>query len=510
MLSLSCTLATSACGGTHRPEPADSRTLTLAVAGRMKGYALSLTRSYYEGYFATLVFEGLTRLDDAGRPKPSLATRWEVSPDRRTYRFTLRRAVRFHDGTTFGAADVVRAWESILGEQRITARHPWALDPIEGADAVSAGTRRHLSGVRVIDDSTLEVRLTRPLQQFPRLIADPQAFVGAATSDNVRPVGTGPWRWLAGRATADTIHLARNDDYWGRRPRMDSVEIRVVPDSHLVRAFTGGEVDCTADMTRESRTALAARTDIRLTRAGPMGLVRIVFNLDNPSLQDVRFRRALGMALDRRRLSKEAASGSVITANGPLPPGVLGADPTRPVMPYDPEQARSLLAERGIVVPDSLSLKLPDDETPEFSPDFSSLLESYWGAVGLRIHQWSGHDRGMADIMVRVSYPEGADPDDYLYSRFHSSVAGMAGNKGGFEDTLVDRWLDEGRAVSDTVARARLMRMASARIDSLAPDLFLWFTPIVTASSTRINSCLAGMPTSTFADVDLVRKDGSR
>ncbi len=474
----------------------------------MKGFALSLTRGYYEAYFATLVFEGLTRIDSTGQAVPSLATGWQVSPDDRTYRFVLRSGVRFHDGTTFSASDVVRAWETALREPTTSIRHPWALDIIEGSAAVTTGRSTRLSGVRAVDDSTLEVRLSRPYPRFPRLIAESQTFIGAASANDSRPVGTGAWRWSSGKATGDTIRLARNDSYWGRRPLMDSVEIRVIPDSDLVRRFSSGEVDCTTDMTRDSRTALAARTDIRLTGSGPMGLVRIVFNLRNPTLRDVRVRRALGLALDRPRLAREASSGPVILANGPLPPGVLGAERRAPAMPYDPEMARRLLTESGLVLPETLSMQLPPDETPEFSADFSSLLVSYWDAVGIRAIRWQWPDSVMADIDVRVSYPDAADPDDYLYSRFHSSVAGMAGNEGGFGDSLVDRWLDEDRIVSDTAVRAGLMGKASARIDSLAPNIFLWFTPVLTASSTRLTSCEAGLATSIFTDVDLAAKGG--
>jgi ABC-type transport system substrate-binding protein len=502
LLSLPTWLLLPACGGARQPDPSRSRTLTLAVAGRMKGYALSRTRSYYDAVFATIAFEGLTRLDSSGTPRPSLATRWDVSPDGRTYRFTLRRNVRFHDGTAFGPADVARAWETALRAPRKTILYPWMLEDIEGADALAPGSTTSLRGVRVVDDSTVDVTLTRRIGQFPRLLAKTQAFIGAAGSTDVRPVGTGPWRWVSGAATGDVITLARNDRYWGARARMDSLRIRVIPDDQLVGAFRSGSVDCTADMTRQSRTELAARSDIRLIHTGPMGLVRIVLNLRTPALRNPDVRRALALALDRPRLAREVAAGPVIVANGALPPGVLGADPERPGQPYDPEAARRLLAASTVPLTDSLGIELPNDEVPEFSADFGTLLQSYWSAVGIHVYRrHSGNP--MADMDVRISYPEVADPDDYLYSRFHSKMAFMAGNEGGFGDSLVDRWLDEGRMESDTAARARLMRLVNARIDSLVPNLFLWYAPVVTASSLRLNGCVAGLTTSTFVDTDL-------
>ena len=177
---------------------------------------------------------------------------------------------------------------------------------------------------------------------------------------------------------------------------------------------------------------------------------------------------------------------------------------------YDPTEARRLLAEAGFPFGRPLVMVLPDVATPEFSPDFSNLLRTYWGAIGVRVEPWDSTHPATPDLDLRISYPESADPDAYLYSRFHSSVAGMAGNKGGFADAEVDRLLDLGRIERDSMVRTRLMREASARIDDLAANIFLWFTPITTASTTRLTTCVAAGTTSDFVDVDLANSGTGR
>jgi ABC-type transport system substrate-binding protein len=107
---------------------------------------------------------------------------------------------------------------------------------------------------------------------------------------------------------------------------------------------------------------------------------------------------------------------------------------------------------------------------------------------------------------VRISYPSVLDPDFYLYSRFHSSVAGMAGNVGAFADAEVDRLLDLGRAATNRAERGRLMATAAERIDQLAANIFLWYNPLTSVSSLRVSECVASGTNSDFVAVDLARE----
>lgn len=494
----------TSCRRDERSVAMSSRTLRIAVGEGLHGFSLDRTRQFYEANFATLVFEGLTAMDSIGRPIPSLATRWQLLPDRRTWRFTLRRGVRFHDGASFGAADVVRNWESRLRVRHDVAQRAWMLDAIDGAAAVSSGDPRPLRGLTIVNDSTLEVRLTHAAPRFVADIASPEAFIGAVRASDSLPIGTGPWRWVRGAAAAPEILLARNGAHWARVPRMDSLLIRVLPDSGLAAAFGRGDVDCTWDLTRASRIALSARTDVRMIAYGAPGLARIIFHLDRfPAFRDVRLRQAFAMALDRPRLARDAAAGPVTVASGPLPPGVPGYDVGASGWPYDPERARRLLVEAGFDFSRSLPVLLPGPNTPELAPNFSTLLIAYWEAIGVRVEEQAARDTAPPALDLHISYPEVSDADAYLYSRFQSSVAGTAGNIGAFSDAVVDRLLDEGRATEDGKVRERLMRDAARRIDELAANVFLWYNPVLTASSTRITACTGGGPRADFVSVDL-------
>jgi ABC-type transport system substrate-binding protein len=505
------TLVAAACRPDAPPTASTSRVLRISVASGLHGFGLARTRQFYEANFATLVYEGLTAINSAGQPVPALATRWSSSPDSRVWRFTLRPHVRFHDGSQFGPADVIRSWEQMLRSRIDDTHDAWMLNSIEGAPAVGEGNTAPLHGMRIVDDSTIEVRLTRASPRFATDISSAQAFISAAAATDSLPIGTGPWRWIRGAANAPVITLAKNALHWRHVPRMDSLVVRVVADSLLPEAFRRGDVDCTADFSRASRVALSARSDVRFVASGAPGLARIIFDMKRfPVFRDVRVRQAFVMALDRPRIARDAAAGPVTVASGPLPPSIPGADSALSGWPYDPDRARALLTQAGFDFSQTLPVAFPGPQTPELGPNFARLLIAYWEAIGIKVSTLAQDVNPPSALDLHISYPEVGDPDAYLYSRFHSSVAGRAGNSGAFADAEVDRLLDVGRSSTDSAARRHAMHDAAARIDQLAANIFLWYNPVLTASSTRITPCVAGGPTSDFSSVALASPSAAR
>src|SRR5689334_16272071 len=122
------------------------------------------------------VFDGLTRFSPAAEVEPGLAERWEVTPDGLAYTFHLRRQVRFHDGTPFGARDVVHSWERALDPTSKSSASEF-LYPIKGARDFHAGKTATIAGLAVRDDSTMIVTLEQPLAAFTKLLAMPVASI---------------------------------------------------------------------------------------------------------------------------------------------------------------------------------------------------------------------------------------------------------------------------------------------------------------------------------------------
>ena len=167
----------------------DPLTLDPAVAGET-------TSSQY----IMQLFGGLVRLDDNLKPSPDMAQRWEVSDDGRTYTFYLRHDIRFHNGREVKAEDVEYSWQRVCAPATGSLTAATYLGDIVGVREVLAGESEKISGVRVIDDYTLQVTIDAPKSYFLFKLTCPTAFV--VDRDNVEsgskwwhhPNGTGPFK----------------------------------------------------------------------------------------------------------------------------------------------------------------------------------------------------------------------------------------------------------------------------------------------------------------------------
>ncbi|HEU4697739.1 MAG TPA: ABC transporter substrate-binding protein [Gemmatimonadales bacterium] len=514
-----------ACGREFPRQPADSPTVRVGVAEPVSSFRLVDAASLSVARFADLVYEGLTQADPAGNIRPMLATHWDISADARTFRFHLRRGVRFHDGTPFGAADVVRAWEAALREPPGAETHPYMLDPIEGAEAFSRGKAPRVTGLRVVDDSTLEVRLTQPLVLFPALLSLQSTFVGARAADAGHPLGTGPWRWVRGRPnTDDEIWLARHDGYWGAPPRLDSVVMRAVPDSLQLAAFRTHWLDFANPVAVQAQAAVAASGDVGYLSGSGHGLTRLVINLREPVFRDVRVRRALNHAIDVERLVRTFPERALAPATGAIPPQLPGgagldsltgaaAGAARAPYGFDPALARRLLAEGGYPLHRPLRLYALAPRRGVYRSQLGRLIRDYFTAVGLTVEYHEASDAaaaladGRADLVLENWAADYADGDAMLHPLYYGATAGAAGNSGGFRDPVADSLIDLERREADPARRAALLREADARVFDQAANVFIWFTRSTTAYSLRLRGWQPTTYTTRYQRLELAGAD---
>src|SRR6266550_2374503 len=188
------------------------------------------------GEMVTLLFDGLTQFDPDGKLLPGLSDRWTADRKGQRYVFHLRAGVTFHDGRPLEAADVKRSFLRVLDPQTRGGR-VWPLLPIAGAGDFADGRARDVRGIEVLGDYAIAFTLTEPLAVFPKFLAMPVASVApsAVPADfGRRPVGTGPWRFVAWEHD-DYLRFARNPSYWGGAPLSESLTVRIIPEP-LTRA----------------------------------------------------------------------------------------------------------------------------------------------------------------------------------------------------------------------------------------------------------------------------------
>lgn len=298
------------------------------------------------------LYAGLTRLDETGEPYPSLASGWQVSPDGRTYTFTIRDDLTFSDGTPLTAEDVRRSWLRLL-DPATGASAPDVLSVVAGAsERLSGSGGEDEVGVLAPDPETLVVELRHPASYFLDIAATPATFVvppaAGATDDWQTPtafVGSGPY--VVDGTEGDDLVLRANARYVAGPPPIDEIRWMGAVDSDGVSAFADGEADLVGVPGWDaSWIAYDPELGPNLHAAEPLTISYFGFDTTQPPFDDPTVRRAFLLALDRERLVPLAEGASSQPAASLVPPAIW-PDGFNPVMQADPEAARSLLDEAG-------------------------------------------------------------------------------------------------------------------------------------------------------------------
>jgi len=402
--------------------------------------------------------------------EPRLAVAWRPVGDR-TWEFKLRRGVRFHDGTPFGAEAVKFTLERFINPQS-RARAFFVLSMVES--------------VRVISDDTVQVTTLFPFAALLNHLTHPAtsivgpAAVGRFGADFGRnPVGTGPFRfesWIA----RDRITLVRNEDYWGGAPQIARVVMRPIPEAstQIVELESGG-VDVVFNMPADAVPRLERNPRVTVYKEPSFSANYVGFHLERPPYNDVRVRRAVGHAVRVAGLISFFLKDLALPANGPLAPVVFGAHPDLPGYRYDLDRARALLAEAG--VRPGLRSRLLIFESAEWRR-IAQAIQASLQPIGIQVEvdvvefgTWlSRLDRGDFDLYGMRWGTVTLDADYTLYSLFHSSQIPNP-NYSRYRNAEVDRLLDEGRATANQDQRLRIYRRAQELIVRDAPMIFLYY-----------------------------------
>ena len=318
-------LLCAACGGGTPASDAGARR-ELVVAAAADGYGLGGDAAFALYPLNTTIYEPLVRLSGDYRPEPLLATRWEFMPPN-SWRFHLRRGVRFHDGAPFGAEAVRQTME------RVARRG-------SGSTGIAPGS------TRVVDDSTVDITPAFSNRRLPEQLVHPVYSIIAPQGDPAsRPVGTGPFRFVEYRPSHH-ITVARFDGYWGARALLSGITFRFIPDpATRVLSLRAGESDVVEEFPREVRDPQVVRSPISgyealyVTAHG-----RPPFDLGGERA----VRRAIAAAVDRGRIARDVWSGAADPIPTVIPAGALGVYASRiQGATYDPAAARAILDAAG-------------------------------------------------------------------------------------------------------------------------------------------------------------------
>ncbi|MBI2853589.1 MAG: peptide ABC transporter substrate-binding protein, partial [Chloroflexi bacterium] len=306
------------------------------------------------------MFSGLVRHDSDLKMVPDMAEKWDVSADGKTYTFRLREGVKFHNGKPVIAADFKYSWERALDPKTESQKARSFLGDIVGASEMLESKATELSGVKVIDDRTLAVTIDGAKPYFLGKLAQPVAFVvdraNIARGKNWtnEPNGTGPFK-LKQWKKDELLILERNDSFYRETARLKNVVFQLFAGRPMMM-YENGEIDLTGvgtgDLERVEDKANPLNEELLTGKSFDINYVG--FNVTKPPFDDPKVRRAFAMSLNMDKILEVTLKGTAERAGGFVPPGIPGYNPELKPLPFDPVQAKQLIAESKYGSVDSL------------------------------------------------------------------------------------------------------------------------------------------------------------
>jgi peptide/nickel transport system substrate-binding protein len=421
------------------------------------------------------IYEGLLAWNDKETELiPSLATSWTVSPDGLTYTFKIRKGVKFHNGREMTPDDV-----------------KFSLDRMRDSKTGSVLANNHnaVTSVDVIDGETVQIKLSKPVAAYLTFLTELNPIVPkeAVAELETKPVGTGPFK-LENYTLNQSVKLAKHADYWDKgKPYLDGVEFKILGDEASKEAALRSKA---VDMAwfRDPRQADALSKAVSgITSASGIASRWIGIRLSQcqKPFDDVRVRRALSMATDRKALIETVIpsrfGGAVGTVIAPADRFYWKEDPmTLPYYKLDVEGAKKLLTEAGYT---DAPLDYKVVAANQLDVDGAQVLKEQWAKAGIKVNivpmevaQIIKEFNEGSGKMLQVGGVWNADPDGQLYGRFHSSTAGAKAYC--INDPELDKLLDQGRSTTDVAQRTEIYQQVQKRIADQVHEFVLYGYPL--------------------------------
>jgi peptide/nickel transport system substrate-binding protein len=450
------------------------------------------------------IFEGLVTTEEGGTEVvPALAKEWEASDDGLEWTFALQEGVKFHDGTDFNADAVCfnfDRWYNFKGlQQSASVSYYWQTVMGGYANNESEDLAESLyASCEAVDESTAKITLTSPSSSFltgltlPSFsIASPEAltkyeadkvsgsedeprFEGTFGTQN--PIGTGAFK-LESFEPGNRLVLARNDDYWGDKAKLDKLIFRPIADGPArAQALQSGEIQAYDGVDPADVERLRGEGYEILERPA-FNVGYLGFNTAKPPLDNPKVRQAIAHAINREALVQANYPEGSEVATQFMPPELFGWSEDVPTYEYDVNKAKALLAEAGVPNP-TVEFWYPTNVTRPYMPDpaanFQAMkadLEAAGFTVVPQSAPWNPDylaqvDAGNTGLRLLGWNGDFADPDNFVGTFFRTKQPAW----GPLEESIYSD-LEAARTETDEDARAELYKAANAKIMEFLPGL---------------------------------------
>lgn len=404
------------------------------------------------------IYRGLVGLDAKGEIVGELADTWEQESDT-AYVFHLRENATFQNGDPVTPEDVVWSFGQVT---------------MEGSTAYFVSEMKAISAIDVVDDRTVRITLSDPTPAFLKLLATPYMPVISARAGLETPVGAGPYR-IARSEQGVSIDLEAFEGYYKDGfPKTRRIQMIVYADESLrVAALEAGDVDIIEYVPWQAMNNIIANPDLVLQETtGPNML--IVFNVEQAPFNDPRVRQAVAYAIKREDIVKTAFYGRGAPLTG-LPVddnSEIAGDATQNLFNYDPDKARALLEEAGMI---GQQVTLLSSSTYSMHQDTALVVQQYLNAVGLQVEldlpEWGARvaqgNSGQYQFAINGSSTVVNDPDGL------TSMIGTAApsyqRSFGYSNAEIDELLNQGRHELDAAKRKAIYEAVAGLVQADVP-----------------------------------------
>ena len=428
------------------------------------------------------VYSGLVSFDPHLNLTADLAESWTVSADNKTYVFKLRTNAKFHDGRAVTAQDVIYSWERAASPALKSDTVLTYVGDIVGVEEMAAGQADHISGLKALDEHTLQVTIDAPKPYFLLKLTYPTAFV--VDKANVEsggdwyrhPNGTGPYK-LVEWSTRQRIVYERNEDFYLGAPSIPYVVVNLYTGDPQ-RLYESGEVDIAGVYSIDRFLDPTEALHNELLTGVELCTGYVVFDITRPPFDDVNVRKAFSMAFNRHQFLDVVMGGHALPAIGVFPPGLPGFNIALKGLPYDAAAARELLQQSkyGTNLP---PIVYTDGGLGSSTNNDVAALAQMWQqnlGVTMTVENiepsyyldaiYSGRHGQIFGSGWCADYP---DPENFADVLFHT---GSEQNNGGYSNPKVDALLEQARVEQDVTRRIALYQQAEQMIVDDAPVLF--------------------------------------
>lgn len=411
------------------------------------------------------IYDNLLALGPKNELVPMLAEKYETI-DAKTFKFYLRKGVKFHNGEPFTAEDVKYTVER-------------AKSPAGGSIKQYVDDIDH---VEIVDKYTVVFHLKRPFTPFLMAlthtwgsIVNKKAVEKAGDGYGMHPIGTGPFK-LESWQKGDKITLVRNEEYWGKKPAYKRLIMRAIPEpTNRTIELESGAVDIAYQISPMDLNRVKDNPKLQLIRVVDNSTTYMGINCSKKPFDNVEVRKAITMALNIPGIHKAAWHGVGKPPVAPIAPNILYAAKDLPLLKYDPKAAKALLVKAGVKLP--LNIEIWTNERKE-RIDMATIIQAELAEIGvnakIKVLEWGAYLEGLKakqhDMFILGWTASVPDPEFAISGVFRTDAAT---NYSFFSDKQVDELMDKGKQLPNGPEREKVYHALQARINELHPWVYL-------------------------------------